>query len=358
MSNLGQLVFTGISGTVLTDEEKKFIEEENIGGVILFANNYESPAQLAELVNSIQALRQEYPLYIAVDHEGGRVMRFKTHFTQFPPMLDLVKTNSPKNCFQVASIMAEELSVCGVNLNLSPVCDILTNQSNKVIGDRAFGEDPESVSKFISSMIRGFQTKNVMSCAKHFPGHGDTSKDSHFDLPIVKKNLEELQKNEFIPFIKAAKSRVEFVMMAHLVVEGIDPDLPCTLSEKAYEILRRDLKFTNLIITDDMQMKAITDNFGTEDAAVMAIKAGADIVEYKDMDQAKIALEALKNASKTKELKNEVIKDRTDRVNESKKANLKEYSPIYIPEIAKKINTNQSQVFLKDITEKIAQVSK
>jgi len=357
MSNLGQLVFSGISGTVLTDEEKKFIEEENIGGVILFANNYESPAQLAELVNSIQALRQEYPLYIAVDHEGGRVIRFKNNFTQFPPMLDLVKTDSPKNCFQVASIMADELSACGVNLNLSPVCDILTNQSNKVIGDRAFGKNPDSVSKFISSMIRGFQTKNVMSCAKHFPGHGGTTKDSHFDLPIVKKELNELEKDEFIPFVKAVKSRVEFVMMAHLVVEGIDPDLPCTLSPKAYEILRRDLKFTNLIITDDMQMKAITDNFGVEEAAVMAIKAGADIIEYKDMDQARIALEALKKASKTKDLKNDVIKDRTDRVNESKKTNLKEYNPIYIPEISKKINTKQSQAFLKDITEKIAQAS-
>jgi beta-N-acetylhexosaminidase len=358
MSNIGQMVFTGISGTSLTDDEAKFIEEENIGGVVLFKNNYETPGQLAELVNSIQALRKEYPLYIAVDHEGGRVMRFRTSFTQFPPMLDLAKTESPKNCFQVATIMADELSACGINLNLSPVCDILTNQSNKVIGDRAFGKEPESVSKFISSMIRGFQTNKVMACAKHFPGHGSTTKDSHFDLPIVKKELSELQSDEFVPFVKAIKSRVEFVMMAHLIVEGIDPDLPCTLSPKAYEILRNDLKFNKLIISDDMQMKAIADNFGTGEAAVMAIKAGADIIEYKDMDQARIALDALKQAAKTKELKNDIIKDRTDRINESKKENLKDYTPIYIPEIAKKINTKQSQAFLNDITEKIDQLSK
>lgn len=356
MSNVGQLIFTGVSGTILTDDEKKFIEEENIGGVIFFANNYESPGQLAELVNSIQALRSEYPLFICVDHEGGRVRRFKTHFTQFPPMLDIASIDSPKNLFEVSRIMAEELKACGVNLNLSPVCDILTNVSNKVIGDRAFGRDPESVSKFISSAIRGFQTNGVLACSKHFPGHGDTTKDSHFDLPIVKKSLEDLRKEEFIPFVKAVKSRVEFMMMAHLVVDAIDSELPTSLSPKAYDLVRDELKFTKLIITDDMEMKAITDNFGFEDAAVMAINAGADIIEYKSMDKARLGLKGLKEAMKTKTLKNDIVKDRTDRITTCKENYFSEYKPVYIPEVGTNINKGSSQSFLNELTEKISQV--
>lgn len=349
MNNLGQLIFTGISGTSLTDEEAQFLEEENIGGVILFSKNYESPAQLAELINTIQNCRQEYPLFIATDHEGGRVQRFRKGFTDFPAMLDIAQSDSPKQCYTVHKIMAEELSACGVNVNLSPVCDIFTNEKNKVIGDRAFGTDHETVSKYISSAIRGLQTNNILGCAKHFPGHGDTTLDSHYDLPIVKTPMEELKEREFQPFIKAIKSRVEFVMMAHLIVEAIDPELPCTLSPKAYKILRDDMKFSKLIITDDMQMQAITDHYGTGDAAIMAINAGADIVEYRDMKEAQIALEALKEAAKTKKLKNSVIMDRYNNIQKSKKQYFTEYRPTYIPDVSKKVGNATNQRFLEEL---------
>jgi len=353
MNQLGQLIFTGISGLTLKEEEKKFIEKEDIGGVILFANNYESPAQLAELVNSIQVLRSEYPLFIATDHEGGRVVRFKTHFTQFPPMLEIAKLESPKLFFDVASIMSEELLACGVNFNLSPVCDIWNNEQNKVIWDRAFGTDHESVSKYISSMIRGFQTNGLLSCAKHFPGHGNTIKDSHFDLPIVKKSLEQIRAEEFQPFIKAIKARVDFVMMAHIIVEEIDSDLPCSLSAKAHEILRNELKFKGLILSDDMQMKAITDHRGTGEAAVCAIKAGSDLVEYRDMDQAVLALEGLKKAYKDKIIKSQVYADRLTRIAETKKRFFTDYKPIYVPDIEKKFSRKASQAFADDLRKKI-----
>lgn len=354
MNNLGQLIFTGISGVSLTDEEAAFLEEENIGGVILFSKNYESPAQLAELINTIQACRQEYPLFIAVDHEGGRVQRFKKGFTVFPPMLEMAKSDSPKQCYTVHRIMAEELSACGVNVNLSPVCDIFTNEKNKVIGDRAFGRDEDTVSKYISSAIRGLQTNNVLACAKHFPGHGDTTLDSHFDLPIVKDSIETLREREFQPFIKAIKSRVEFVMMAHLIVEAIDSELPCSLSPKAYKILREDMKFSKLIITDDMQMQAITDHYGVGDAAIMAINAGADIIEYRDMKEAKIALNALKEALKTKKVKNSVINDRYDNIQKSKKSYFTEYRPTYIPDVTKKVGSATSQRFLEELMKLIS----
>ncbi|MBK24009.1 MAG: beta-N-acetylhexosaminidase [Halobacteriovorax sp.] len=357
MKDLGQLIFTGISGITLTEEEKEFIEKENIGGIVLFAENFESPAQLAELVNSIQKLRDEYPLYISVDHEGGRVIRFRKYFTQFPPMMEIASVGSPKLCFEVSTIMAQELKACGINLNLAPVCDILTNESNKVIGDRAFGRDHESVSKYVSSAIRGFQTEGIQACAKHFPGHGSTTKDSHFDLPYVTKSLEELKQEEIQPFIKAIKSRVEFVMMAHLVVDAFDKEKPCTLSPAAHDYLRNELKFNRIIISDDMEMKAITDNYSIEDAAVMAINAGTDVIEYRTMATARVALEGLKEALKTKKLKNDVAKDRIARVLNSKKTHLADYSPVYIPELEKKINSRQSQLFIDELNKQLTEVS-
>ncbi len=355
MTQLGQLVFTGVSGLTLTDDEKKFIEKEDIGGVILFANNYESPAQLAELVNNIQVLRSEYPLFICTDHEGGRVVRFKTQFTQFPPMLEIAKLDSPKLVFEVATIMAEELLACGVNLNLAPVCDIWNNDQNKVIWDRAFGTDHETVSKFISSMIRGFETNHLMSCAKHFPGHGNTLKDSHYDLPIVKKPLEDIRNEELQPFIKAVKARVDMIMMAHIIVEDIDPDLPCSLSPKAHQLLRNELKYKGLILSDDMQMGAITAHRGTGEAAMMAISAGSDLVEYRDMKEAMLGLEGLKKAQKDKTIKAAEFQDRLTRIGESKKAYFTEYKPIYVPDLEKKFNRRQTQMFVDDLKKKIAE---
>ena len=353
MRELGQLFITGISGKSLTDDEKKFIQEENVGGEILLAINYDNPAQLAELVNSIQELRDHYPLFIAVDHEGGRVIRFKQHFTQFPSMLDIAKTDSPKQSFAAHQVMGKELKSCGVNINLSPVCDIFSNPNNKVIGDRSFGQDKEKVSLFVSSAIRGLQTENIMACAKHFPGHGCTTKDSHFDLPIVKKTMEELRAEEFIPFVKAVKSRVEFVMMAHMQVDSIDEELPCTLSKNAYDLLRSELKFKKVIITDDMEMKAITDNYSYGEAAIMALNAGADVLEYRSMDTCKEAYFAAKEAYKTKSITKDSVSEKLERVYELKKQYLSEYKPLYIPDVAKTIGTEAHEKVLKDLTQAI-----
>jgi beta-N-acetylhexosaminidase len=354
--NVGQLVITGISGLILTDEEKKFIRDENIGGVILFANNFKDPAQLAELINSIQALRDEYPLFIAIDNEGGRVFRTRSHLTQIPAMLELAKLDSPKIVFEVHSIMAKELKLMGVNLNLAPCADILTNPNNKVIGDRSFGTNAETVEKFVSAAIRGLQVHNMMSCAKHFPGHGGTTKDSHFDLPIVKTTKEEMLQNEILPFIKCSKSRVEFMMMAHLQVDDIDSELPTTLSSKAYEFLREATKFKQIVISDDMEMKAITDRFPTEQAAVMTIEAGADMIEYRSMAEARKGLEGLKEAVKTKKLKNSIIEPKLKRVLDCKERNLKTYNPVYIPDLHKQFNTEEVKKFMKEVTDKIDQL--
>ncbi len=348
-SELGQLFITGISGYSLTEDEKEFIETNNIGGVILFAKNYKDPAQLAELVNEIQTLRDEYPLFVSVDQEGGRVKRFKNHFTQFPAMYDVGKLDSPKLTFEVHKQMAEELSVCGVNLNYSPVCDVWTNPNNKVIGDRAFGTKVDEVEKHVSAAIRGLHTGKVLACAKHFPGHGNTLKDSHFDLPFVKKSMEELKEVELAPFIKASKARVEFIMMAHLVVDAIDTELPCTLSKPAYNFLRDYLKYKKLIITDDMEMKAIEDNYTCEKAAVMALNAGADIILYRSLEATKKAFYAVKEALRVQEIKKDIIDEKTQRVKECKRTYFSEYNPIYIPSIEKTITKQKSQSILEQL---------
>ena len=357
MADVGQLIVTGIGGCFLTEQEKSFLESENIGGVILFSRNYESPAQLAELVNSVQVLRKEYPLFISVDHEGGRVIRFKNHFTQFPAMFEIARTSSPKLCYQVHKIMAEELSACGINLNFSPVCDVWTNPANKVIGDRSFGTEPDTVSKYISAAIRGMQTNNIISCAKHFPGHGSSTKDSHFDLPIIKTSFDDLWNVELVPFIKAVKSRVEMVMMAHIIVDAIESELPCSLSARAHDILRKELKYSKVIVSDDMQMKAITDHFSVEKAAVMALAAGTDLLIYRDMEQAQQALIGIKEATKVKELKNSDIEQKIERIIKCKKSYLKDYRPIYIPGIVQKINNQTSQVFLAEIMSRLTDQS-
>lgn len=347
MDNFGQLLICGIKGLSLLPEEIEFIKNEKLGGIIFFAHNFENPAQLAELVNNIQKHRDEYPLFISVDQEGGRVMRFKTHFTQFPAMLDLASLDSPKVVFEAHQVIAKELAACGINLSFSPCCDILTNPENKVIGDRAFGTDAETVEKYISAAIRGLQTSGLLSCAKHFPGHGSSFKDSHFDLPLVKTSLEELKQREVIPFIKASKSRVEFIMMAHLLVDSIDSKLPTSLSPKAYEFLRQETKFTKIVITDDMEMKAISDKYTIEDAALMALGAGADMLMYRQMDDAKKALGAIREAVKKKTLKRDDVLEKLVRVEKCKKENLSTYQPIYVPKISDSFNTPEAKKLME-----------
>ncbi len=350
---VGPLFITGISGKSLNDFERNLLQNEEIGGVVLFAYNFESPAQLAELVNDIQTCREEYPLFICVDQEGGRVIRFKTHFSQFPAMMDVAKLDSPKTIYDIHRVMAMELNACGINLNFAPVCDIVTNENNKVIGDRAFGTDGREVEKFISAAVRGLQSQNVLACAKHFPGHGSTTKDSHFDLPYVKTKLEDLRKNEFIPFYKASRSRVECIMMAHIVLDDLDSELPCTLSKRAYDLLRQELKYKKLILSDDMEMKAIEDNYSIEESTSLALKAGCDILVYRTIDKCAQAIEAVKEAVKTKKIVKKIMEEKINRVNQCKKQFLSGYKPLYVPEISSSFSTEESNQLLKELKKKI-----
>lgn len=297
MNQIGKLFFTGISGTTLKKEEAQFIKNFSLGGVILFSKNYENRSQLQNLCNEIK--KNSPSILIATDHEGGRVQRFRKGFTEFPPMMDVAKIGSPKLCFEVHEQMAKELTYCGVNVNLSPCADILVDQNCDVIGDRSFGLTKEVVSEFASSAVRGLQTNNVISCLKHFPGHGNTSVDSHEDLPVINDSLDVILDRDIYPFKRAVKSKSAFIMMAHLKIPAIDENRITTVSKKAYDLCRNSLKFHGVIITDDMEMGAIEKNYGRVEAAKMAIQAGATIVEYRSFER---AYEVVTSLSDDKEL--------------------------------------------------------
>ncbi len=309
--SLGKLFIVGLEGKTLLVSEQKFIKEQEIGGVILFTRNYENPQQLSELVASIQDLASDLPLFISVDHEGGRVLRFKKDFSQFPSMASLAALNSPKTIYDVHHWMGLELSTVGINLSFSPCCDVFLNKENQVIGDRSFGRTSEQVERFVSAAIRGLQSTGVLACAKHFPGHGATLEDSHFLLPMVERSLEQIKQEELPPFLKAARSKVDLIMMGHLLIKELDDQRPCTLSSKAYQWLRDELGYSRLIVTDDMEMQAITDYFPDGEAGYLALQAGADLLIYRSLHSAQQAYDYAYDKLSQKKL---MIEDKISRV--------------------------------------------
>lgn len=281
-SMLGQMFMIGISGHSLTSKEKEFIIENDIGGIILFSRNVSTPEQILKLTDEIQSLAQytesKLPFLISIDMEGGRVARLKEPFTIWPPMRRLGDQDSPQLAFEVGQALGSELLAVGINMDFAPCTDVFINPDNEVIGDRAFSSDPKVVAKISSGMIRGFKKAGVVSCVKHFPGHGYTSVDSHFDLPVDSRSWQELLDSEIIPYKKCFRSKVEFLMTAHILFENIDPENPVTLSSKFLkQHLRDELNYPGLIITDDLDMKALSKNASAEDLTFKALQAGANM---------------------------------------------------------------------------------
>lgn len=341
---VGELLITGFAGPELSPKTTEFLKSARIGGVIYFAHNYESPAQIAELSHQVQSCRDDLPLWIGVDHEGGRVQRFKKGFTRIPEAMAMGGSESPKLLFEVSELIAKELRAVGVNLNFAPVADIATNPKNPVIGNRAFGTDEETVSRAVTAFVRGHLTQGVQACVKHFPGHGDTSTDSHFALPKVDTRIETLMEREFKPFVKAVKSRCNFLMTAHVVCSQIDPDHPSTLSSKVLrEILRNQLRYSRIIVADDMEMKAVTDHFGAADAPRLAIQAGCDLLPFRSETAARAAYEALMSDLEAGRLAPELVLESVARLRDLKKSELPSYTPIDIAGVGKIVGIPEHQ---------------
>jgi len=295
---IGQLFMVGFTGTSVTSDLASFIKEYKPGGVILFSRNLECVDQIVELTNDLQRCSPHSPLLIAIDQEGGRVSRLPKGFTIFPPCDVLGRCNSTELAYAAAATIAKELRVIGINMNMAPVLDVNSNPDNPVIGDRAFGSTPDLVSELGWATVVGLQDHQVVACGKHFPGHGDTNVDSHKELPVVEAARERLETIELPPFRHAVAQGVATIMTAHVLYRVLDEKLPATLSPAIItNLLRQDMRYDGVVLTDDLEMHAIIDHFGIEDAAVRAVLAGCDVLLIcKDRGREVAAFTAIEQA--------------------------------------------------------------
>jgi beta-N-acetylhexosaminidase len=296
---IGQLLIGSLPGATIPVELRSLARDFGLGGIILFARNIEGPEQVAELSHDIQSLAAGTPLWVSVDQEGGRVARLRAPFTEWPPMAVLGRSGDAALASRFATALAAELRAVGITLDYAPVLDIHTNPKNPVIGDRALAEDAAMVGKLGAAIVRGLQENGVAACGKHFPGHGDTSVDSHLALPLVEHPPDRLRRVECVPFREAIAASVAFIMTAHVLVPSIDGEKPATLSRRiVYDLLRDELGFEGVILSDDLEMKAIAATYAVPDAAVQAIAAGCDglLICAGHIDVQVAALEALVHA--------------------------------------------------------------
>lgn len=326
---IGQMFMVGFKGEggneqalTVNEQAKTLIEDYHVGGIIYFDRNVQSPDQVAKLSNDLQKLalssERKIPLFITVDQEGGKVARFKEGFTEFPGNMVLGATQNKDLAYQTGKQMGEELRAVGVNLNMAPVLDVNNNPENPVIGVRSFSEDPQLTAELGAEMIRGFHDSSIFTIAKHFPGHGDTAVDSHVGLPEISHSMKRLNEVELVPFKRSISAGTDMVMSTHITFPAIEPEtgVPATLSNKVLTgLLREQLNYDGIIITDDMEMGAIAENFGTREAVVRAIQAGADIVLVcHSLKQQTQSIEAVKQAVEQGEIDEERINESVRRI--------------------------------------------
>ncbi|MCA1960007.1 MAG: beta-N-acetylhexosaminidase [Desulfomonile sp.] len=284
--DVGAFFLVGFRGTELDSEARDFLDEMNPAGVILFKRNVEDPVQVARLSRALQEYAQTRlgkPWFIAVDQEGGRVARLREPFTVFPPALELARSPDPESAVrEFARVTAHELRLAGFNLDFVPVLDVLNSADaapDSVIGDRSFGSDPAVVSRLGRVVIETMRSAGVITCCKHFPGHGGTTVDSHKALPVDRRDRATLEQIDLVPFREAIAAQVDMTMTAHVVYPAIDPDYPATLSPAHIRgYLRESLGFAGVVATDDLDMYAVADGWSPGECVELAVAAGADLL--------------------------------------------------------------------------------
>ncbi|WP_413176020.1 beta-N-acetylhexosaminidase [Anabaena azotica] len=280
IQSFGNHLILGVSGTSLNDDDKRALSELKPVGVIFFAKNFLDGVPYQIWVENFKQLHQslrEYTerdfMFMTIDHEGGRVVRTPLPITRFPQSY-LLKSHAQ----EVAKATALELKSLGINLSWSPVADIFSNPQNPIIGSRAFGTTPETASQRAREYYRGLKEGGVIGCAKHFPGHGDTSQDSHLELPTLNLTREELQRRELIPFKTLIEEQIPLIMTAHILFPQIDPEFPATLSKPILnQILREEMNFQGVVVSDDLDMKAVSEMFMQSGTVARAFHAGCDL---------------------------------------------------------------------------------
>lgn len=273
----GQRLVVGFPGLSPSPEFKRFCAQVEPAGFILFARNVEEPAQVRELNRELTSLVPDrVPPLLSVDQEGGRVLRIKE--TAWPPLRTVGNLDHPPTTRDFARALAQELRAMGFNLDYAPVADVDSNPANPIIGDRSFGRDPAMVARHVAAFVDEAQSHGLICCAKHFPGHGDTTVDSHKDLPVVEKERPEVEQTELVPFRAAVGAGVGCVMTAHVVFPAWDEGLPATMSRALVDgVLRRQLGYGGVVISDDMEMKAVRGRFELGQQLDLACRAGLDL---------------------------------------------------------------------------------
>ncbi|MDR0314227.1 MAG: beta-N-acetylhexosaminidase [Treponema sp.] len=298
---IGQRVALGFSGTKVSDELVRLVGKYKAGNVILFKDNLESASQAKALCAEIQKLIQSetgHPAFIAIDQEGGVVVRLPADMVNVPGAMALAATGKTENVALAAKITAAELRRIGVNMNLAPVLDVNCNHDNPAIGNRSFSSVAQDAAVFATAAVKAYRETGLLCCGKHFPGHGDTAVDSHLDLPLVDRSMDELEARELVPFRAAIEAGIPAIMTTHILFPQQEPEkVPATMSARILKgLLRERMGFDGLILSDGMEMKAIKDHYTIPKGCVQAFSAGVDIVflchESSDVEASLKALRA------------------------------------------------------------------
>ena len=318
---IGQMIITGFNGSEYNDDMDRLINEYKVGGVILFARNIEDSNQMIDLTRALQENNNNLPLFISIDEEGGRVSRLPDDVEKFPSAFTIGLINDQQTAYENGKEIGYTLKRLGINLDYAPVLDIYSNENNTVIGDRAFSTEESIVSTMGIATMEGIEDSDIIPVVKHFPGHGDTEVDSHYGLPIVYKTLEELRNFEFIPFVKAIESGCDVIMVSHIILNEVDSSNPASLSKIVIsDLLRKDLEFDKVVITDDMSMGAITSIMSIEEACIKSIEVGCDILllgnAYEEIEQ---VINSIKLKLYNGEISEEQINKSVKRILELKK---------------------------------------
>ena len=344
---IGQLVLVGMEGTKPDDVTRMLIEEYHVGGFIFYKDNIQDAKQVLDLINGLKTANQNepVPLFLSVDEEGGRVSRMPGELAKLPTARKIGNTDSEELAGQIGGIIGRELSGFGLNLDFAPVLDVNSNPDNPVIGDRAFGTKPEIVSRMGIAAMKGIREQGVIPVVKHFPGHGDTSVDSHLGLPVVEHDLTRLRKLELVPFKQAIQEGADVVMIAHLLMPKLDPEHPASFSKAVIDdLLRQELGYEGTVISDDMTMGAIVEHYDIGDAAVQFVQAGGNIVLVgHDEEKEKQVIQALRDAVSSGTLSAETLDERVYNVLKLKQKYNLTNEPAQGPDI-KQLNRDISNI--------------
>lgn len=315
---VGQLIISGFEGTEISPNTIKLINEKKIGGFILFSRNIEDEEQTLKLLNNLKLenSNNSIPLFLSIDEEGGKVSRLPKSYKKIPEAIKFGEKGNNDVSYELGQVLGNRVKILGFNVNFAPVLDIYSNHKNTVIGSRAYGTTVEGVVNNGLEVMKGIRSTNIIPVIKHFPGHGDTSLDSHIELPKVNKTLDELESLELIPFDKAIEDDIEMVMVAHILYPEIDAYYPASMSSNIIQgILRDKMGYEGVVVSDDMTMGAIVENYNLEDGVLQFIKSGGDLALIcHGQDNPILAIDKIINSVNEGEISEEEIDKKVYRV--------------------------------------------